>query len=179
MKRNIQKKQKGFSLLELLVVLGFFAALLFGVNRFREQNSISAQGNEMKSFVESIVPKILAKHPLEIATLDTDSVIALDFATRYENVIAGVRTIVIPGTTSVTFEPNGTNTATDMTLNGVSSLSCVEFVSQLWDQGSSITVNTNAVKTLSTQTLTQQSATIDTECAAASNTILVPLSNFI
>ena len=178
MKKKIMKKQRGLTLIELLVVFVILAIFVGIVYQNYKESEISRKNLEIAEFVQKVTPSILARHPGEIATLNTAAAIALDFAPNYEVTVGGVKSIVLPGTTEVTINPNGTNTATVLSLNGMSSLSCVDLVKKLWNGYSVIQVGGNNVKSTSADLLTANAASLDTECSNATNSVSIEISNF-
>jgi len=174
---NNMKKTQGFSLIEALIVLAFIAAAIAGIGIFVTDYQNDNTAKSITEFTSLVRPRILDKHPTEISTLTTATMIDLDFARNYEQTNGGVTTLVVKGTTGVTLAANVAGDASLLTFAGVSEPVCIRAIEGMWNQGPIINVDGTAVKTGVSDTYTARSSTVASECAGGGNSIELTIRN--
>lgn len=182
MKTNFKqnKKQSGFSLLELIVVLAIIAGALTLIAKRGDSAEMRQDAQNISQFLKDARVDLRQVVPEEISFCTTANITDGAFVEAYKvDVTSGgsTTTLIKPDkTTTVDFAPNGTNTACIITVNNVTEERCNTYVKEIWPTNDNLTVNATVVKAVDSDPYTGATSAIRTACANATNTLSTEFS---
>lgn len=170
MRFTTQRKQRGFTLVELAVVLAIIVLAAAGIIARQRSTNQTAQVQAEAGNLQAIVGKINSTFAGRSSYSGATTAFLLAQGAFPSSMVNGA-TVVNTWNGSVTVAPGTGNTSVDITYGAVPTSACIELVANSSRSYRGVTVGTTAVKT-STQSEADLAAT-QTACSASSTVAVI------